>query len=307
MTDTFTPLNSRVDWLALRRRDVTASDIGALFGCHPYRSALQVYADKTGDGVDRGDDNSAMRRGRILEPSVAAAVTEERPHWHIQKAGSYLRNSIIRLGATADYYAFDSERGSRGVLETKTADPIVFERDWTNGPPLAWTLQCLTQMMLAEATWGAIAVLVTSRDFPVYIYDVPRHPDAERRIIDKVRSFWTAVEAGAQPPADFAKDGTTIASMFPRERGEPIDLSASNRLPEILARRAELAASIKAAESEKDAIEAEVKEALGEAPEGRLPGWRVTWKTQHRKETVIPAKDIRVLRVTDLRAKENVL
>lgn len=297
------PIRSRTAWLAYRRRDVTASDIGSLFGCHPYRSALNVYADKTGGGVDRGD-NAAMRNGRILQPAVAEAVKEERPNWVLHQAENYLRDSALHLGATPDYLVSDPAKGL-GILECKTAIPSIFERDWTNGVPLCWTLQCLVQMMLTDRQWGAVAVLVTSRDFPVYIYDVPRHPAAEARIIEAVKQFWLCVEMGQPPAADYAKDGAAIAAMFPRERGDAIDLSTSNRLPEILARRSELSATIKDAEAEKDAIDCEIKDALGEAPEGRLPGWRITWRTQHRKETIIPAKDIRVLRISDLRAKEN--
>lgn len=293
-------VSSRAEWLELRRHDVTASDIGALFGCHPYRSALQVYADKVGEGVDHADD-AAMRAGRILEPGVAIAVAEERPQWKIGKANEYVRAPDLRLAATPDFYATD-DRGP-GILETKTADPVVFDRDWNGGPPIAWTLQCLVQMMLTGASWGAVAVLVRSRDFPIHIYDVPRHPDAERKIIEKVRGFWAAVETGTQPPADFTRDGAVLSTMFPHERGEPIDLSDSNRLPKILERRIELATLIRAAEAEKDAIDTELKSALGDAPEGRLPGWRVTWRTQHRKETIIPAKDLRVLRVSDLRSR----
>lgn len=289
------PVTDRSAWLALRRRDITASDIGALFGCHPYRSPLAVFADKVGEGHDRGD-NSAMRRGRILEPSVAAAVSEEKLDWKIEKAAVYLRDPQLRLGATPDFFVQNKQ--GLGILETKTADPSVFEQDWKGGPPLAWTLQCLSQMMLAGAAWGAVAVLVTSREFPVFIYDVPRHAAAEAKIAAKVAAFWAAIELGQQPPADFTKDGPAIAALFKREKqGSEIDLSDNNRLPEILDRRAELAAILKSADAEKEAIDAEIKQAIGLAESATVPGWRISWKTQHRKEQVLVAKDIRVLRV----------
>jgi putative phage-type endonuclease len=292
------PIPDRSAWLALRRRDITASDIGALFGCHPYRSPLQVFADKVGEGYDRGD-NSAMRRGRILEPAVAAAVAEEKPDWKIEKVTEYLRDPDLRLGATPDWFVHDKH--GLGVLETKTAEPSVFDRDWKSGPPLAWTLQCLVQMMLTDASWGAVAVLVMSRDFPVYIYDVPRHEGAEARITEKVRAFWAAIEAGQQPPADFTKDGQVIAAMFKREHeGSIVDLSGHNRMPEILDRRAELAGVLKDAEAEKDAIDAEIKAAIGLAETASVPGWRITWRTQHRKEQILAARDIRVLRIVHI-------
>lgn len=307
-------ITNRADWLRIRHRDVTASEIGGLFGCHPYRSALQIFADKTGNGADRGD-NPAMRRGRILESAVAAAVQEEHPDWKIEKANEYLRDPVARLGATPDWYVTDAQRG-RGILETKTADPSVFERDWKDGVPLAWTLQCLVQMMLAGTAWGAVAVLVTSRDYPVFVYDVPRHAGAEAKIVAKVKALWDSIENGTAPAADFAKDGAAIAAMFPRETLATVDLSSDNRMPELLERRSQLGEILKAAEGEKDAIDAEIKQKIGEAAGATLPGWKLSWKSQDRVDTgaiteawkaegrTIPKKSHRVLRVTELKNRD---
>ena len=61
---------SRDEWLEWRKQDVTASSIGALFNCHPYTTALRLYAEKRGTDF-LVEDNKAMRRGRWLEPAVA--------------------------------------------------------------------------------------------------------------------------------------------------------------------------------------------------------------------------------------------
>lgn len=294
------PITDRATWLQLRRRDVTASDVAALFDAHPYRTRLQVWADKMGVGHDRGD-NSAMRRGRILEPAVAAAIAEERPAWRIEKAAEYLRDPEARIGATPDYYAAD--HGRRLILECKTADPEVFQRDWASGPPLAWVLQALTQAMLADAAGAVVACMVMTRQLPVHIYEVPRHPAAEARIRAAVAELWHAVETETQPTAQ-AGDAAVLAAMFPRDNGSVLDLAGDNLLPELLAERAALKAEIGPREDRLTAIDAEIKAKLGEAAEGRLPGWRLTFKTQRREERLVPASEFRVLRVTDLREKE---
>lgn len=301
MTVEIIPAGDRAAWLQLRRRDVTASDIAALFGAHPYRTMLAVWSDKMGFGHDRGD-NSAMRRGRLLEPAVAAAVAEEKG-WPVEPAGHYLRDPALRLGATPDYYALDGER--RLVLECKTAEPSVFERDWAAGPPLAWTLQALTQAMLAGVDAAVVACLVVSRDLPIHIYDVPRHAGAEAKIRDAVAAFWRSVEEGIRPPPVDGRDAATLAGMFPRDNGDVLDLTGDNRLPELLEERAVARAALKEREERVDAIDAEIKAKLGEAAEARLPGWRITWKSQHRAERLVPASDFRVLRITDLRNREN--
>jgi hypothetical protein len=40
-----------------------------------------------------------------------------------------------------------------------------------------------------------------------------------------------------------------------------------------------------------------LKAALGTASTAWVPGYKISFKSQHRRETVIPARDIRVLRV----------
>ena len=41
-------IESREQWLAMRRQDITASTAGALLGLHPYVTAYSLWAEKTG-------------------------------------------------------------------------------------------------------------------------------------------------------------------------------------------------------------------------------------------------------------------
>ena len=40
-------------WLELRKHDLTASDVPAVFGVHAYRSALRVWHEKAGSPAGR--------------------------------------------------------------------------------------------------------------------------------------------------------------------------------------------------------------------------------------------------------------
>lgn len=294
------PIESKGQWLKLRRHDVTASEVAALFGCHPYRTMLDVYASKVGEGGDQGD-NPAMRRGRLMEPAVALAVGEARPDWQIVKETDYYRDTIARLGATPDYRIEGDPRGL-GMLEIKTVAPDKFE-EWTAGPPLSYTLQTLVQMMLTKASWGVIGVMVMNRTLDLHLFDVPRHAAAEERIQDKCAAFWAMVEKGEMPAPDFARDHAAISALYPRDTGEVLDLTADNRLPELLAARALAMDARGTAEKELDAINAEIKAKIGDASLATAKGWKLSWKVQHNKEFTVAAKDVRVLRVT--KAKED--
>jgi predicted phage-related endonuclease len=137
------PISSREQWLELRKQDVTASVIGALFGCHPYETPAGLWAIKTGVNIP-DEDNAAMRRGRLLENAVGQAFMEQSPHWVVKKANVYLRDRTLRLGATPDFFATDPE-SRRVVLQAKTVNPWEFKRSWTDRDAPFWiTLQCLT-------------------------------------------------------------------------------------------------------------------------------------------------------------------
>ena len=60
----------KTEWLCHRKRGIGGSDAGAVCGLNPYRSAMEVYLDKTTDDTEEFD-NEAMRQGREFEDYVA--------------------------------------------------------------------------------------------------------------------------------------------------------------------------------------------------------------------------------------------
>lgn len=300
------PITSREEWLAWRKADVTASAIGALFGVHPYVTALRLYAEKRGTEFAELEDNKILRRGRWLEPAVAAAVREKFPQWSLRAPALYLRDADMRIGATPDFYIEGDPRGL-GVLQAKTVAPSVYHRDWDSGrePPLWVTLQCATEMMLADASFGAVAVLlVDAHAMECDILEVPRLPVAEEKIVAAAANFWQAVANGIEPSPDFGRDAAVIAAMQgPEVAGKQIDMRTHNELPDMLAQRAALLARIKDDEAVREAIDAEIKYLIGDAEiVTGLPDWRITYKTEPRVAYSVPAKTPRVLRIKDKRA-----
>jgi predicted phage-related endonuclease len=300
------PIVDREEWLRWRRDDVTASNVGALFGVHPYTTALRLYVEKRGTEF-RDDDNKVLRRGRWLEPAVAKAVAELRPEWLLIESNVYLRDPKIKLGCTPDFFINGDERGP-GVLQCKTVAPSVYHRDWLDGTeiPLWITLQALTEMMLAGASFGAVAVLlVDPHNMDCVILDVPRHANSERKIVEAVKNFWQQVANGIEPEPDFGRDAAVIKALTPYEQpGKQIDLSGHNELPLLLAQRAEAMETIKVCEEHKTAVETQIKYLMHDAEivDG-LRDWRITYKTQTRTGYTVPTKDVRVLLIKDKRSQ----
>jgi predicted phage-related endonuclease len=300
-------ITDRELWLAWRREDVTASRVGALFHCHPYETALRLYAEKRGVEFETVE-NKAMRRGRWLEPAVGEAARELHPEWTVQAARCYLRDPELRLAASPDFFIEGDPRGL-GVLQAKTVAPSVFHRQWDQGRevPFWIILQLATEVMLADAAFGAVAVLtVDPNDMDCIVLEIPRNPAAEAKIVIAVKQFWDAVAGGLEPEPDFSRDAEVIKALSPRSReGAICDLNGNNEVPIILAERAELKAKIKLAEARCEAIETELKFLMGDAETiSGIPGWRVNHKTEHRKGYTVEPSHPRVLRIYDRRPQE---
>jgi len=283
-------ITSLAEWLDRRRLDITASRLPALFGLHPYLSLPQladIMRGSTGTGTASVPDSPAMRRGRILEPAVAAALAEERPELPpLVKATTYHRVPEWRLGCTPDYLC-----GDDGLVQCKTVSSHQWQA-WHGKIPTGYVIQTLCEMMVTGRAWGLLAVLEVSPSYPLHVVEVPRHAAAERRILDAVADWWRSFDAG-----DLAGTAPSAQIEADLDDGSYRDLSGDNELPPLLDERAALKATTSGAEKRLKEIDYVIKNRMGTAARGWLPGWNISFATQHRREVLIPAKDIRTLRV----------
>jgi|SRR5262245_12896851 len=301
-------ITDRAQWLRWREEFVGASEVSALFGAHPYVTALRLFVAKSGVTFE-DKDNPILRRGRIMEPAVGAAVAEERPDWTITRSKSFYCDPETRISATPDFFIHGDPRGL-GVLQTKSAAPSVFERDWNSGKevPFWITLQCLQECMLTGAKFGVVAVLCMNPfDLVCSIHEVQRHPAAEAKILASVKQFWDDVAHGREPDPDYGKDAALISILAPRESSpeKSIDLSGHNQLPEMLEERELLHQRMRADEARCKEIETELKFLMRDAAVVTgLPDWKITWKTGTRQGYTVPTKELRTLRIRDQRKEE---
>lgn len=295
----------REQWLGWRRRDVTAGSTGALFGVHPFQTIAGLYAEKMGMPLPGAPDpeSAVIRRGNDLEDFVGAKVAKMRPQWRIDKNTEYLSDAHARIGATPDFWIEGDPRGL-GVLQTKTVNPRDFRNKWCSDdsdepvPPMWIILQNATEVMLADAAFGAVAVqVVGDYAWDTHIIEIPRHKPSEHKIRVAVNCFWQAFDAGQVPEIDYERDGALMALLYPREReGSIVDLTRDNRAIWLCAERARQADIIKQAEAIKESVETELKEKIGDHEAALVNGWRVTLKTTHRPEKLHKATSFRVLR-----------
>jgi predicted phage-related endonuclease len=299
-------ITDRQEWLAWRRQDLTASDVAAAIGLDPHHTAAALYAEKCGR-ISSRVDTPAMQRGRWMEAAVVAALAEQQPHWRIKyPLNIYLRDGAIKLAATPD--ALAEIPGIEGIcnLQFKVVSRPVFERDWIQEPPLGYTLQTLCEGMLLDAAENyLVALVVDTYSAELELFPIERNPAAEAKIKDIATTFWDNIRTGKLPAIDYSRDADTIDRLYPTSRPEPVlDLSGDNSLAKMLPVRAMFKAERDELDAAINAIDTEVKSKLGEHERAELPGWKISWKTQHRKEHLVKAYSYRPLLVTKSREKE---
>jgi predicted phage-related endonuclease len=280
-------ITTREAWVALRSKDVTASRVAALWGLHPYCTAGQLFAQARGVELPK-PSGELLERGNDLEAVVAAKVARENPTWKIEKAKHYYRDSVIRLGATPDYYVVCPERG-RGILQCKTVGAWQFKKNYVDDDAPVWIkLQATVEMMLTGASWGVIGVLVIG-DFQYELHTFPqeRHAAAELKITKGVAEFWRQVDAGIEPVFDFDRDADLIALLYPSAtEGKTIDLRGDNRVIAVLEELNLLAARNRDDEKAIKALKAELREKIKDAEIALVPGWKLSLKETHRPDKI---------------------
>lgn len=182
-----TPANDLV-----RARNVTASEVYALLGHHPYSSPTKIFDRLSTPAIEqRFEQSEAMAIGVFMEPYVAKYAAK--------KLGLRLRAATrsleykgpVNLCATPDYYVL----GQRMLVEVKVSS-ILYGWDIDNLHP-HYEYQARAQLACSDRDVCIIAALVGSTFFHV---EIVRDLQKERLMLDAVDKFWfNHVMTGIRP------------------------------------------------------------------------------------------------------------
>jgi len=215
-------------------------------------------------------------------------LREEHPDWRIVRARDYHWVEEYRLGATPDAYLDDD-----GLIECKTVRPDLWDQ-WHGRPPLAYVLQLLTGLVCTGRTRGVLACMVLSSDYPLHEFDVGRHPEAEKRIIEATRAWWEQYDAGAVAPPQSADE---LEAML--DDGSCRDLSGHDEIREMLEERRDIKSRMSTLATRLGEIDYCLKNTIGPASTAWLPGYSITFRRYHRAEYTVPARDVRMLKIKE--------
>ena len=179
-------MKNKQEWLRERKNYLGGTDLSSIAGLNPYRTALDVYLDKTSDDI-ACETSPAMRWGTLLEDTIAKEYAEVTGQTIEIEPNTIYHPSMKFLGANIDRWVGDKEY----VLECKTAG-FTRGKEWgeegTDQIPESYLVQVAYYAAICAVPKVDIAVLIGGQDFRIYTYE--RTKELEDKLIKIACNFW---------------------------------------------------------------------------------------------------------------------
>ncbi len=302
--------SSEKEWLEMRTKDVTSSEVSALFGCCPYMTAYELWHRKKNGQVVTLEENEDMEWGKALEKAIAERVAVKEG-WTIRPMKEYMRDPELRIGSSFDFHASGGNGAAPDparILEIKNVGQFRFKDDWiihedkTIEAPPHIEFQVQHQMLVSGIHQATIAALIGgSRPKLLHRTLDPKVAEAIKR---KVAAFWQSVDANVEPAPDFERDAEFIFDLHGRAtEGKVMNVHGEPVFQEMAVEFDRLGFEIREAEKKKDALKAKLLMAIGDTEKVQGDGWGISAGMVAGGPVSYVRKDYRNFRLTFKKAK----
>lgn len=203
-----------------RRRFIGSSDVPALFGRSPFKTAWDVWASKV-HGID-SEPGSAAQMGDWLEPWLLDRY-EDRTGVKVERGGTIVHPTCPVLAVNLDGSERDGERITR-IIECKShgiEGPARRSGEWgepgTDEVPDDVMLQVQAQLECADCEHASVEVLMGGRG--LLSYPIKRNRKLGRAIVRESERFWRSFVDTRVPPPDAAPRDASLARRLPMFEG----------------------------------------------------------------------------------------
>ena len=205
------------EFLQARQSGLGGSDIGAVIGVSQYKSALDVYFDKTEPKLEQ-EHQEHFYWGHALEQPIAERFSREHPDFEV------MRNVPIAMHPQHEWMLanvdglFDDDQGNRGILEIKTVNAFASD-SWgfenSDQVPLSYAAQVAFYMAVMDADFAIIAALFGGNSYKEF--RIERDLEIEAVLIREGGAFWHNHVIPRIPPEP--KTANDVARLFKHDLG----------------------------------------------------------------------------------------
>lgn len=264
---------TREQWLFCRKKGIGGSDVSSILGINKWKSAYELWVDKTTDSVDE-ETNEAMEWGNIMEPVIRQHFAEVTGKPVAEVRAILQHPEYPFMLADVDGITVDDE-GNPAVLEIKTASEYK-RSEWEETVPAYYETQIQHYLCVTGLARAYVAVLIGGNTFRLYEVEADR--EIHKMLIDLEADFWAKVENGIAPEID----GSDTAKNFLDEKyvgGDNEALTLSEEAVKYIDDYLTASAEEDNAKAKKQNAANHLKQILKNHNKAVCEGHTVTWKS----------------------------
>lgn len=266
------------EWLLDRQKGIGGSDVATILGLNKWKSAYQLWLEKTGQVELKETDSEQAYWGNVLE-EVVAREFQERTGKKVRRRNRVFEHplhSFLRANIDRDVV------GENSILECKTAN-VFLGKEWDGEEvPMSYLCQVQHYMNVLNRDSCYIAVLIGGQKF------IWKKVDRDQELIDAITErlveFWESnVLKGIEPPIDGSEATSEFIKNRYAEEGAN-EITLPSKFDELVESRRQLKETEKAIKTQIAKVENEIKSELGKknAVIGITPKYVISWKVQSR-------------------------
>lgn len=256
----------RAEWLNARRNGITATDLPAIMGLNSYRTAIDVWTDKTMPPVDDDTFSEAAYWGTKLEEPVAQAWAE-RHGVKIRRIGLVHNQYRPWMLASLDRIVHGCSEG-KCALEVKTRSLFVSEK-WATDLPEDVRAQVMWQLIVTGLSHIHVAALIGGQR--LVEHTVTWDDTLAGRLIEAAGLVWAAVRANEMPDLPPELWTTDYLEQRHQTRQGATELNDQDSIVALLSYQ-RINEELAALEVEKAHLRTQLIGALGEADTATIAG-----------------------------------
>lgn len=284
------------EWLKYRFQGIGGSDAAAVLGISKYKTARDLYFEKTGRKPDIEENNNlvALEVGKRLEDLVAQ-IFANKTGFRIWQEKKMLRHPLFPFMLANTDYLFETNDGKIGILECKTSN--VYSKDkWDNGSvPYHYEIQCRHYMAVKNVDIAYIACLYGNTENDFVYQRIDRDLDFEEDMIIQEKEFWNEYVLKKQEPP-LQGEGDLVLKSLQRYKNKQNDtnelmfdssyIEVCEKILEMKTEKSTIEKTVREIESKIKTLYAQFIAMLGNGTKGRCIGndceYVITYKPSYR-------------------------
>lgn len=265
---------SREEWLKCRKHGIGGSDVAAILGISRWRSAVELWLDKTNQTDEAAEENEAMQWGNIMEPVIRCHFAEITGKQVVEVKAMLQHPEYPFMLADVDGVTVDDD-GNPAILEIKTASE--YKRgEWEDGVPAYYETQVQHYLCVTGARKAYIAVLFGGNSFKVF--EVDADLEVQQMLIAVEKEFWCKVQNMIRPEIDGSDAAAELLARAYRG-GISEQIALPEDAAEYVERYMEASAEEDNAKAKKQDAANHIKDFMRDYDRAKCLDYTISWKT----------------------------